>query len=88
MPLDKPIVDVFVHTHDGEEPVKKHWVGARGEWIAFVRVDEKANWYIQNVRTGHKLDLPPLDNVDIYPTGVGWGSPHSVTTISMLTSSC
>jgi hypothetical protein len=64
MLLDSPTVNSIIPVKD-KRPSKKHWVGANGEWIAFVQ--HPGRWYMENVYTTVEIDLPPVELVSIYP---------------------
>jgi hypothetical protein len=64
-----PIVNSIIPVKD-KGPAKKHWVGANGEWIAFVQ--HPGRWYMENVYTMVAIDLPHVDRVSIYPLEHQW----------------
>jgi hypothetical protein len=43
----------------------KHWVGANGDWVAFVQ--DQAQWTLMNVYTKAEITLPSIRNVGIHP---------------------
>lgn len=63
MPLDAPSAGAFVPCVDAG-PGLKHWVGANGEWVAFVQ--DQARWYLLNVYTNVEIEVPSVQNVGIY----------------------
>ena len=64
MPLDKPTVPALVHAPE-EDQGPKHWVGSKGDWIAFVQEDGPLT--IRNVYRSVDITLPSLENVGISP---------------------
>ncbi|KAM0922830.1 hypothetical protein ACQ4PT_005923 [Festuca glaucescens] len=63
-PLDSAAVSAFVPCRViGRN--NKHWVGANGEWVAFVQ--DQAQWTLLNVYTKAEITLPSIRNVGIHP---------------------
>ncbi|KAM0829365.1 hypothetical protein ACQ4PT_066916 [Festuca glaucescens] len=63
-PLDSAAVSAFVPCRViGRN--NKHWVGANGEWVAFVQ--DQAQWTLLNVYTKAEITLPSIHNVGIHP---------------------
>jgi hypothetical protein len=69
MLLDSPTVNSIIPFKD-KGPAKKHWVGANGEWIAFVQ--HPGRWYMENIYTMVEIDLPHVERVSIYPVEHQW----------------
>lgn len=64
MQLDGPTENAFIPVRSVGR-ANKHWVGANGEWVAFVR--EGARWFLFNVYTNEEIEVPSVRNVDIHP---------------------
>ncbi|KAM0911208.1 hypothetical protein ACQ4PT_013652 [Festuca glaucescens] len=63
-PLDSTAVSAFVPCRViGRN--NKHWVGANGDWVAFVQ--DQAQWTLLNVYTKAEITLPSIRNVGIHP---------------------
>ncbi|KAM0869390.1 hypothetical protein ACQ4PT_040719 [Festuca glaucescens] len=63
-PLDSAAISAFVPCRViGRN--NKHWVGANGEWVAFVQ--DQAQWNLLNVYTKAEITLPSIRNVGIHP---------------------
>ncbi|KAM0908765.1 hypothetical protein ACQ4PT_015247 [Festuca glaucescens] len=63
-PLDSAVVSAFVPCRViGRN--NKHWVGANGDWVAFVQ--DQAQWTLLNVYTKAEITLPSIRNVGIHP---------------------
>lgn len=78
MPLDKPTVEALIPVDDdipgtwdstGYEN-KGHWVGANGGWIVIAK--HPGRWYLQNVYNMVRIEMPPVQRVDICPAEDQW----------------
>lgn len=82
MPLDDPTIAVVVPVDDPKPnddcdivddngfEITGHWVGAHGDWIAFA--ERPGRWYLQNVYTMVKVELPPVQRVGIEHEEAQW----------------
>ena len=69
IPLDKPSIGAYVHAEE-EGPSMKHWVGSKGEWIAFVH--HPGPWYIENSYRNVDIPLSHVEHVGINPILNDW----------------
>lgn len=82
MPLDDPTIAAVVPVDDPKPnddcdivddngfEITGHWVGAHGDWIAFA--ERPGRWYLQNVYTMVKVELPPVQRVGIEHEEAQW----------------
>jgi hypothetical protein len=72
MPLDRPIVEAFVHATEDRIEEKENWVGSNDEWIVLVKL--KTIWHLRNVYTMEEIPVESVENTGILSEGMWWGA--------------